>query len=126
MDNYDDIINLERPKSRYPKMSLEKRGAIFSPYEALVGYDEKINESGRYKDVKKELSDEDKDIINNILINLKKNDLVKIVYYDNVISRYKEINGNIKSINTIKKIIVLKNNIDINFDDLLRIDIIPN
>jgi hypothetical protein len=126
MGKYDDIINLDRPKSRYPKMSMEKRGAIFSPFEALTGYEDKINESGKYREIKCEMSDEDIDKINTVLNILKKNDLVKINYYDNKDKRYKEVTGNIKKIDTYKKIIILNNNININFNDLRMIDIIPN
>ena len=126
MNEYSDIINLDRPKSKYPKMSMDKRGAIFSPYEALNGYEEKIIESSKYKEEKIELSDEDKEIINSILNKLEKNALVKIEYYDIKENKYKTVISNISKINTIKKTIVLKNNLTINFNDLHRIDIISN
>ena len=32
---YQDIINSPRPKSKHPKMSLEKRAKIFQPFESL-------------------------------------------------------------------------------------------
>ena len=34
MGNYDDIINLSRPKSNHPKMSLYQRSAQFASFAA--------------------------------------------------------------------------------------------
>lgn len=40
--NYDDIIKLKRPVSKYPKMPIEKRAAQFAPFAALTSYHEII------------------------------------------------------------------------------------
>lgn len=41
---YSDIIQLSRPEPSYkhPRMSLQNRAKIFSPFAALRGYDEEI------------------------------------------------------------------------------------
>lgn len=45
---YEDIINLPRPVSeRHARMSLIDRGAQFSPFAALVGFDAVIQETAR-------------------------------------------------------------------------------
>lgn len=45
---YDDILNLPHPVSKkHPRMSTEERAAQFSPFSALTGYDESIDESDR-------------------------------------------------------------------------------
>lgn len=45
---YDDIIHLERPVStRHARMSMIDRGAQFSPFAALVGYEAVIRETAR-------------------------------------------------------------------------------
>lgn len=45
---YDDIIGLPRPVSgRRARMSMVSRGAQFSPFAALTGYDGVIRESAR-------------------------------------------------------------------------------
>lgn len=44
MGKYDDIINLERPKSNRIPMSREDRAKIFMPFSALKGYEEAIEE----------------------------------------------------------------------------------
>lgn len=44
--NYDDIINLEHPTSRrHPRMSMHDRAAQFSPFAALTGYGDAIDET---------------------------------------------------------------------------------
>lgn len=47
---YDDILYLSRPASRRAKMSMTDRGAQFSPFAALTGYDAVIRESARLTD----------------------------------------------------------------------------
>lgn len=45
---YDDIINLPHPTSvKHPKMDLQDRAAQFSPFAALTGFEEAIEETGR-------------------------------------------------------------------------------
>ncbi len=57
--NYDDIIDLPYPvPSRYPRMSMIDRGAQFSPFAALTGYDAVIQETARLTDSQIQL-DED-------------------------------------------------------------------
>lgn len=47
-DNYEDIITLPHHQSkRHPHMSIEQRGALFSPFAALTGYDDVIDDSAR-------------------------------------------------------------------------------
>ncbi len=48
MDNYDDIKHLTRPQyPDLPHMSMQDRAAQFSPFEALVGYDDAVAETAR-------------------------------------------------------------------------------
>ena len=47
-DRYDDIINLPHPTSKkHPRMSIIKRAAQFSPFAALTGYDDAIQDVER-------------------------------------------------------------------------------
>lgn len=46
---YADILPMERPQSeeslrKHPRMSLQNRAKIFSPFAALRGYDEQLAE----------------------------------------------------------------------------------
>lgn len=46
MKNYDDIINLPHPVSnKHPQMSKYNRASQFSPFAALTGYKEAIEDA---------------------------------------------------------------------------------
>lgn len=48
---YDDIIDLpHHVSSKHPPMPLEDRAAQFSPFAALTGYEDSIDEAGRLVD----------------------------------------------------------------------------
>ncbi len=54
---YDDIINMpHRVSDTRPHMSMHDRAAQFSPFAALVGYDETVKETARLTDSKQELT----------------------------------------------------------------------
>ena len=63
MGKYDDIINLKRPASKHPKMSLYQRSAQFAPYSALTGYEGQVKETARLTDRRIELDKELKVIL---------------------------------------------------------------
>ena len=63
LHNYDDIIDLPHhvsPNRR--RMSNTERGAQFSPFAALTGYEAAVEEAARLTDGKKELTEEMKAI----------------------------------------------------------------
>ena len=39
---YQDILTLSRPISKHPKMSVENRAKLFTPFSALRGFDIEI------------------------------------------------------------------------------------
>lgn len=62
---YDDIIHLSRPiQTNRARMTMENRGAQFSPFAALVGYDTIIQETERVTDDKVEIDDSGKELLN--------------------------------------------------------------
>ena len=65
--NYNDIILLERPKSRFPKMSRQARAAQFAPFAALSGYEEEVEEASRFVDEKPMVDEHELERINQIL-----------------------------------------------------------
>ena len=59
-DNYDDIKHLSRPQyDDFPPMSISDRAAQFSPFAALVGYDDEVAETARLTDSRKELTEDE-------------------------------------------------------------------
>lgn len=78
MNNYDDIINLNRPISKHKHLGIDSRSAQFAPFSALVGYDEAVKETARLTDKKIEIDEGLKEMINSKLNYL--NDHIKDNY----------------------------------------------
>lgn len=57
--DYDDIIERPHPVSRrHPPMSMAKRAAQFSPFAALTGYEDAVEESARLTDSRLQLGED--------------------------------------------------------------------
>lgn len=128
MEKYKDIINLKNPTSKkYPRMSIEKRAAQFSPFAALTGFEEKIIETKRLTQTKIDLTDEYKLILNEKIIEKYKNKVKTTITYfikDKLKKggKYIEEKGVIKKIDDNNKQIILENNKKISIIDIIDID----
>ena len=131
MSNYDDIINIKNYKSRKrPQMSIYNRSAQFSPFAALTGYEESIDEASRITLSKLTISQDDKKILDikfNILNdNLSEKPLVNIIYFIDDLKKQggKYINkeGYIKKFDYVEKIIILDDNTKINIKNIIDIE----
>lgn len=117
MEQYDDIINLSYPyKKKHPQMSMADRAAQFSPFSALTGYNEAIQEATRITEDKVEISESEKEKINDILLQIEnilpnRNIKVRIKYFqkDDVKpgGNYKEIEAEVYRINRYQQKILL-------------------
>lgn len=125
--NYDDIINMPRHiSSKHPQMKIIDRAAQFAPFAALTGHKESINEASRITDSKKELDENQKEILNNklnyILLNLDKLLEIKITYFQADLKKsggkYVTVLASIKKIDEYSKVLVLNNGKKIKIDDL--------
>jgi len=125
--NYDDIINMPRHiSSKHTQMKIIDRAAQFAPFAALTGHKESIDEASRITDSKKELDENQKEILNNklnyILLNLDKLFEIKITYFQADLKKsggkYITVLANIKKIDEYNKVLVLNNGMKIKLDDL--------
>ena len=134
MNNYEDIINLERPKSNHSHLSVESRAAQFAPFAALVGYDSAIKETARITAKRIEIDDELKVIISNKLNylndHIKDNNKVIIRYF---IKDEKKSGGNyihktgiIKNINPVESKIKFTDNSTVYINDIINIEILKD
>lgn len=72
MDKYSDIIDLPHPVSgRHPQMPLLDRAAQFSPFSALTGHDEAIEETARLTAEPPELDEGSKAVLNDRLLHIR-------------------------------------------------------
>lgn len=134
--NYDDIINLPYPRNdwntliKHPRMSIENRAKIFSPFAALRGHSDAIEETAekRLTIRQDELMDDSRLELNETLgalaerLQQGEHPVVKVSYFvqDRVLAEgvgtYEELEGAVakldavtQTIQIVDKIIFLKN-----------------
>lgn len=120
---------MDRPKSKYPKMSMSDRAAQFAPFAALTGHKEAVIEQGRITQEKRILSNEEKLEINEKiieLINLKSKCRITYFEKDKTKSGGKYLNRvlSFKRIDELNKVLYFKENIQIQIDDIVDIEIL--
>lgn len=120
---------VDRPKSKYPKMSMSDRAAQFAPFAALTGHKEAILEQQRTTQTKRILSNEEKLEINEKiieLINLKSKCRITYFEKDKTKSGGKYLNRvlSFKRIDELNKVLYFKENIQIQIDDIVDIEVL--
>lgn len=130
MSNYDDIINLSRPKSKFPQMSILDRASQFAPFQALNGFSDNIKESERIVEKKIELDENQKELLDqklNFILNNKNKLNVAITYFIPDLKKigggYVKVKGIIIKINLIDGYLVLSNKEKIYLQDILFLEI---
>lgn len=82
MEKYKDIIDLPHHVSDvHPQMSMINRAAQFSPFAALTGYDDAIEETARLTDSRIELTEAEEDEISRKLGRLQRGDTVELTWF---------------------------------------------
>ena len=120
---------MERPTSKYPKMSMSDRAAQFAPFAALTGHKEAILEQQRTTQTKRILSNEEKLEINEKIIelmNLKSK--CRIIYFEKDRTKsggqYMESVLSFKRMDELNKTLFFKENIQIQIDDIVDIEVL--
>ena len=91
-----------------PKMDRAERAKQFMPFAALKGYEEALREKEKIVVPKIELSEEMKEELDFIMQNIQKNDMIKVVYFQEdeylqvtgLVSRLDKDAGILKVVNT--------------------------
>ena len=122
---------MDRPKSKYPKMSMSDRAAQFAPFAALTGHKEAVIEEGRITQEKRILSNEEKLEINEKIIELiTLKSKCRITYFekDKTKSGGKYLNRvlSFKRIDELNKVLYFKENIQIQIEDIVDIEILEH
>ena len=127
---YDDIINLPHHVSKkHPQMSLEARSAQFAPFSALTGFDDVIVETERLTDDKKEVNEEQKEILDNKIQIIKERiyekPKIKVCYFKPDSRKdggaYVTITGIVKKIDEYKRLLIFEDNIEVPISEILEI-----
>ena len=128
--DYSDLFQCERPQfdpSR--KMSLKERAAQFSPFSALRGFDEEIEESSRRTESRPELSQQECDKLNARLQFLAEKSANRpTIQITRFVQDTKKSGGAlvtevvcVKRVDWVKRTIFLSNRTERSFDDIVSI-----
>ena len=128
MGAYDDIIHLPHPTSpRHPRMPMIDRAAQFTPFQALTGYGEAIQETARLTGEKVELTEDEKAVLDEKLRHLTDTgDEAAFTYFKPDSKKsggsYVTALGTIKKLDPLEGRLVLSNGTAIPIDDILEIE----
>ncbi len=134
MNKYDDIIELERPKSRkHLPMPISDRASQFSPFAALTGYDDCIMEAGRITDSFRESDEDARESLDHklreIILEKGEHPKIRIRWFKKDDKKsggeYIISTGIIKKIDPINESILLNNGDEISFWQISDIDTDP-
>ena len=132
MGRYDDIIHLPHHVSKTrPHMSLIDRGAQFSPFAALTGYEAVIAESARLTDACTELVDEGlnmlDDSLKKILDRLEEQPeaIFTVFVPDDRKSggKYLTVRGAVRKFDSYEKCLILTDGTEIPLEQIFHIDL---
>lgn len=129
---YDDILPLDRPPSPpgHPPMERGARAAQFSPYAALTGYEDAIEEAARLTDSRVEGDEEGQGRLNAALrrlrARLKERPRVRVTCFrpDTVKEggAYVTLEGRLKKLNAEEQWLQLEDGARADFFDILEIE----
>ena len=134
-DNYDDIKHLTRPQyDDFPPMPMSDRAAQFSPFAALVGYDDAVAETARLTDSRLELTEDEifelNANLNRLLDCLDEQLEIKVTYFvpDEKKSggRYVEKVGMVRIYDEYSQELVFMDKVRINIQDIVDLIILES
>ena len=129
-DYYDDIKHLIRPQydDLHP-MSMHDRATQFSPFAALVGYDDAVAETARLTDKRIELSEEHMEELDRITAGIREiidtRPLLTITRFvpdkrkDG--GSYVDFTGELRRIDDIQRLFIFTDKTEIPMDDIIAI-----
>lgn len=107
---YRDILYSSRPElpPGHPKMDIQNRAKIFSPFAALRGYEDEIRSEGRdhLKGSRVEFSDEEKNRLSEQLRQVVKGMRISLLHFKD--GFYEETEGVVVKINPLEQVMYLQ------------------
>lgn len=114
---YRDMIYLSRPLSRHPKMSVENRAKLFTPFSALRGFDIEIltTEQDRLLMPQISLASDREEEIYRVLNGLHQGDWATVTYFvpvkhiaGQLLGEYTVVCGEVKRVDDVEQLLVLE------------------
>lgn len=128
---YDDIIDLPHHQSATrPRMSRINRAAQFAPFAALTGYEAAILETGRLTDMRIELDESRKSILNErlrlLILHLRDKPEVTITYFEPDLKKsggaYLSVTGHIRKVDEYSHTVSLEDGTAVLIDQIFELD----
>ena len=114
---YQDILYCSRPVSRHPKMSIENRAKLFTPFSALRGFDIEIltQEQDRLLVPQISLASDREEEIYRVLNGLHQGDWATVSYFipvktigNQTLGEYTMVSGGVKRVDDVEQLLVLE------------------
>ena len=114
---YQDILYCSRPVSRHPKMSIENRAKLFTPFSALRGFDIEIltQEQDRLLVPQISLASDQEEEIYRVLNGLHQGDWATVTYFvpvkhiaQQLLGEYTVVSGEVKRVDDVEQLLVLE------------------
>lgn len=114
---YQDILYCSRPVSRHPKMSIENRAKLFTPFSALRGFDIEIltQEQDRMLMPQISLASDREEEIYRVLNGLHQGDWATVTYFvpvkhiaQQLLGEYTVVSGEVKRVDDVEQLLVLE------------------
>lgn len=114
---YQDILTLSRPISKHPKMSIENRAKLFTPFSALRGFDIEIltQEQDRLLVPQISLASDREEEIYRLLNGLHQGDWATVTYFvpvkhiaGQLLGEYTVASGAVKKVDDVEQLLVLE------------------
>lgn len=114
---YQDILYCSRPVSRHPKMSIENRAKLFTPFSALRGFDIEIltQEQNRLLMPQISLASDREEEIYRLLNGLHQGDWATVTYFvpvkhiaGQLLGEYTVASGAVKKVDDVEQLLVLE------------------
>ena len=130
MSAYEDIINLPYPR-KPPRMSNYARGAQFSPFAALTGFEAAIEETARLTDTKIELDESKKALLNEKLRKIEEERYdrpeITITYFQPDLRKvggvYVQKRGRVKKLDAYLRAVVFTDGMTVPIEDISEISL---
>ena len=128
---YDDMLGLGHHISRtHPPMARIKRAAQFASFDALTGFGAAIHEAGRETEEKKELSEDEIDMIDAklavIQYHIKEQPNITVTYFipddKKAGGRYVTVSGNVRKLDGLERVIMMEDGTRIPIEDVRMIE----
>ena len=127
---YGDLLDREHPVSKkHPRMSKLNRAAQFSPFAALTGYEDLVDEAARYTGQKRELDEAEKEVLNQKLLQLmqqpERTEATFTFFQPDTLKlggKYKKTIGAIIHYDDLIQCITLDSGVEILIDDIIKIE----